>query len=60
MEWAVQWYGADVFVGTVVDCSPDINSAFGSRKCVWKLPITVTKKLMADIQFTDDILPCSM
>lgn len=60
MEWAVRWYGTEVCIGTVVNCNPDKNSVFGSRKCVWKLPLTVIEKLMADIQNIDDILPCSM
>jgi len=60
MEWAVQWYGIEIFIGTAVNCSPDKNSVFGSKKCVWKLPLTVTEKIMADIQNTDDILPYSM
>jgi len=52
--------GTEVFIGTVVNCSPDKNSVFGSNKCVWKLPLTVTEKIRAEIQNTDDILPCSM
>lgn len=60
MEWAVQWYGTEVFIGTVVKCSPDKNAGSGSKKCVWNLPLTVTEKIMADIQNTDEILPCSM
>jgi hypothetical protein len=41
-------------------CSPDKNSVFGSNKCVWKQPLTVTEKSMAEIQNTDGTLPCSM
>lgn len=62
MEWAVRWYGTEVFVGTVVNCSTDINSVLGSRKCVWKLPLTVTEKLTAAfrLQMTSYLVPCNV